>query len=113
MKKVRLVLVAVVAMLFLGIGSVNAQEKTPQTVIIQMATELNGTKVMYFLLVIEPNGNSYEIPVNEDNIKDRKLVAVNNFKVLQKEINKWKYEGFVIDGTSETNGYVNIIMSKY
>ncbi len=113
MKNVKLILVAVVAMLFLGVGNVSAQEKEAQTVIIQSYPEAHGTKLTSLLLVIDPNGNSYEIPMNEMTVKNKKAVWIDNLKILQKEINKWKNEGFIIDGKSETNSYVNIIMSKY
>lgn len=113
MKDVRLMLLSVLAMLFLGMGNVNAQEKNEvQTVIMQVYPEVNGVKLTIALLVIDPEGNSYEIPMSELGAKNKKEATINNLKILQKEINKWKYEGFVIDGKSETNGYFHIIMSK-
>lgn len=113
MKNIKLIVLAATAMLFLGIGNVNAQENNPQTVIIQVFPDLDGAKLTPLLLVISPDGNSYEVSMNEVSVKTKKTATIDNLKILQKEINKWKNEGFVIDGKSETSGYINIIMSKY
>lgn len=115
MKNVKLIILAVTAMLFWGMGSASAQEKEPQTVIIQAYAEMDGTKSKMSLLVTATDVKSYEIPLNEVGFKNRKEATINNSTILQKEIDKWKNEGFVIDGISVREGldFVYIVMSKY
>lgn len=114
MKNVKLMLLAVTAMLFFGMGNVNAQEKEPQTVIIQVYGEMDGTKNKMSLLVTATDIESYEIPMNEIGLKNRKEATINNSEILQKEIDKWKNEGFVIDNISVTGSlnFIYVVMSK-
>ena len=105
---------ATIAMFYMGITTVNAQEKKPQTVIIQVYAEVS-TKSILTLLVTAPNSDSYEIPMGEIGLKNRKEAIINNSKIIQKEIDKWKNDGFVIEDASVTPGlynFVYIIMSK-
>lgn len=115
MKTVKLILLTVTTILFFGMSNVSAQEKKAQTVIIQAYAEMDGTKSKMSLLVTPTDVKSYEIPLNEVGFKNRKEATINNSAILQKEIDKWKNEGFVIDGISVREGldFVYIVMSKY
>lgn len=94
---------------FLGMGNVSAQEQSNQTVIIKVYefSANSNSKIM----VIEPNGTIVEKKL------DKMLTSgEQNIVEIQNEINKWKNEGFVIDGISGgtvTNGLITtIILSK-
>ena len=93
MKNLKLILLTLTTLLFLGVGNVNAQEKKPQTVIIKIYefAANNNSKIV----IIDPQGNIAEIDL-------KKLLTDNeqNIIPIQKEINKWKSEGFTIEGIS-------------
>lgn len=114
MKNVKLILLTVTTILFLGMENANAQKKEAHTVIIQVYTEMDGAKNKMSLLVTATDEKSYEIPMNEVGLKNRKEATINNSEILQKEIDKWKNEGFVIDGISVTGSlnFIYIVMSK-
>jgi hypothetical protein len=101
-------------MLFLGMGNVNAQEKEPQTVIIKVCEFAINIKSQ--ILVIEPDGNSNKLLLDKVTSGNYEESMANNAKIVQKEINKWKKEGFTISGmTSDmetANRYTTIILSK-
>lgn len=85
MKKVRLILLAVVAMLFLDIGNVSAQEKS---VLIRGYF----SPYEYKISTIQPD---YEVSVNE--IKRAKNSTEEDFLILvKKELDKWLIQGYVI-----------------
>jgi hypothetical protein len=110
MKKVRLVLVAVVAMLFLGIGSVNAQE----TVIIKVYDIPMMVKSR--MIVITPSGESKIVELKNINAKNLDEATIENYKIVQNEITIWKKEGYKIDGLSNSSlgdaVITTIILSK-
>lgn len=109
MKKVKLILVVVVAMLFLGIGSVNAQEKKQQIVIVKVYEFVANSTSR--IMVIDPTGT-----VTEIELKKMLSSGEQNIIPIQKEINKWADKGFVIKGISSgsvTSGLITtIILSK-
>ncbi|HRO76949.1 MAG TPA: hypothetical protein PLP27_12480 [Crocinitomicaceae bacterium] len=110
MKKLRLVLVATVAMLFLGMMNVNAQEKnTTKTVIIRI-TEGSGAK--NGLVTIDANGKVSKIAMEKGHDAD---ISANNGVLIQKEIEKWKQEGYQIkhlSSSGETVSRTTIILEK-
>lgn len=114
MEKIKLLLPIIAVMTFLGIGNVSAQEeKNPQTVIIQVYGESKGSEIDLSLLVTAPAGDSYEVPLGTRTLKNKKEFIINHSKILQKEIDKWKKEGFIVDDVSTI--YIDslvIIMSK-
>lgn len=93
MKNVKLMLLTLTILLFLGIENVSAQDNNPQTVIIKIYefAANNNSKI----LIIDPQGNIAEIDL-------KKMLTDNeqNIIPIQKEINKWKSEGFTIEGIS-------------
>ncbi len=116
MKNIQRLVVTAIAMITIGFSDVNAQEQQqPNTVIVQVFGEMKGTDVAFSLLVTPPDGsNTYEVPMETRTLKNRKEVAINNTKIVQLEINKWKKEGFVIDGVSTIGGpdFLYIVLSK-
>ena len=94
-------IVLLVAVMFLsGIENANAQEKSPQTVIIRVYVDAKGMEFNFSLLVTTPDANSYELPMETLTTKNKKENTINNSKILQKEIDKWKKEGFSVDEIS-------------
>ncbi len=115
MKNIQRLVVTAIAMITIGFSDVNAQDQQPNTVIIQVFGEMKGTDVAFSLLVTPPDGsNTYEVQMETRTLKNRKEVAINNTKTVQLEINKWKKEGFVIDGVSTIGGpdFLYIVLSK-
>ncbi len=100
-------MLVVTAMLFLGMESVSAQKS--ETVIIKVYEFVasNNSKIM----VIDPKG-----VVVETELKKMLTKGEQNIILMQKEIDKWKNEGFTIDGTSggtaSTGLVTTIILSK-
>lgn|SRR5690554_875879 len=99
MKKIKLMLVALVAVLFMGVGSVNAQGKNPQTVIIKVY-EAPFTSFKAQMVITEPSGTSRSIDLKNINIKSLKEEVSGNSLLIQSEINNWKKEGYQINGMS-------------
>lgn len=112
MNRVKLI-VFLVVVFFSGTGNVNGQEKNPQTVIIEIYPDAKGMDINFSLLITTPTGDSYEIPMETRTLKNKKESTIKNSKILQKEIDKWKKEGYIVD---EVSGSVfdsfMIIMSK-
>lgn len=115
MKNVQLLVLTAIAMIAIGFSDVKAQDQQPNTVIIQVFGEMKGTDVVFSLLVTPPDGsNTYEVSMDTRTLKNRKEVTINNTKTVQLEINKWKKEGFTIDGISTIGGadFLYIVLSK-
>ena len=114
MKNVKLIVLTVSAILFLGMGNLNAQEKESQTVIIRVFEQHRGTTSQ--MVTTNPDGST----------KSTKLIKVDigsfegnesNSIIVQSEINNWKNQGFTIDGLSSQSNLVGaitttIILSK-
>lgn len=93
MKKLKLIMLAVTAMLFLGMGSVSAQEKS--TVIITGKTDLVGSR--YEIEIINPY---YEVEKKISKSKED-----NFFASMKKEADFWLDQGYkLIEATSSTVG---------
>ncbi|MBW7867328.1 MAG: hypothetical protein H3C31_03265 [Brumimicrobium sp.] len=110
MKNVKLILLAVIAMLFLGTGNMSAQEKS--TVIIRVYEEY---KTNSHLAIISPDGTLKSIDLK--NMKPGNFYeSDNNLIVIQSEIDNWKKQGFKVDGISNTTAVTalitTIILSK-
>lgn len=106
MKNTILVLFAVTALLFFPIGKVNAQEKNNQTVIIKVYefTANSNSKI----IVVKPDGT-----VEENKLNKIFTSGEQNAVDIQNEINKWRNEGFEIDGIAGgglTTGIVTTIV---
>ena len=99
MKNIKLIVLTVSAILFLGIGNGNAQEKESQTVIIR-AFEIHTGKKSH-MMVTYPDGltKSTELSViNSGSFEGND----GNSLIIQSEINNWKKQGFIIDDLSTT-----------
>ncbi len=94
MKKVKLILVATIAILFLGISNVNAQEKS--TVLIQAS--VNGRA--YIINTVKPDYTTYEL---KNQTKDE-----NALVALKRELDKWILEGYTLVNSVLSNSYSNI-----
>lgn len=93
MKNVKLILLAVTAMLFLGMGNVSAQEKS--TVIITGKTDVIGSR--YEIEIIKPD---YEVEKKISKSKED-----NFFASMKKEADFWLGQGYkLIEATSSTVG---------
>lgn len=113
MKNIKVLLLATMTMLFLGMGNVNAQEKESQTVILNISGVQSLSAGMELgIIVIAPDGSDYEIPLKTRTLKNRKEAIIANSKTIQSEINKWKQEGFKIDVFMTHDYSEYIIMSK-
>lgn len=93
MKNVKLILLAVTAMLFLGMGNVSAQENKVQSVIISVfAQGVSHNK--YTVEVVKPD---YSVELKEYTTKDNIHVA------LKKELDKWLEQGYqIMESSSNT-----------
>lgn len=113
MKKVKLVVVTVVAMLFLGMSNASAQQKEPQTVIIRTFEFIIGNESK--MIVTEPSGISQTIKLSALNLRKSEGISSNQ-ATIQAEINKWKKDGFEIDavtvGSIGDSPMTTIILSK-
>ena len=93
MKKLKLIMLAVTAMLFLGTGNVNAQIKS--TVMIIGKTDNIGSR--YEIEVIKPD---YEVEKRISKSKED-----NFFASMKKEVDFWLDQGYkLIEATSSTVG---------
>lgn len=114
MKNVKLVALATMTMLFLGMGDVYAQEKEPQTVIIRVCEFAINIKSQ--ILVVEPDGNLNKLLLDKVTSSNYEESMTNNAMTLQKEINKWRKQGFIVSGMTSTmesaNRYTLIIMTN-
>lgn len=108
MKNVRLMVLATIAMLFIGMTNIDAQEKEPQTVVIRVFEFSLAKSKMY---VTQPNGETQIIPLDSPKIGNIDEVFPKNDVLLQSQINNWKKQDFHVDGmTSYLFGDAHIIM---
>ena len=116
MKNVRLMVLATITTLFMGINNINAQEKEYQTVIIR-TFECNSIPNSSHISITSPDGSTKIIELNNFamTIKNSEF-DIKNSIAIQSEINNWKKQGFIIDGVSNavySNALVTtIILSK-
>lgn len=102
MRKLRLILVTTIVALFLGMSNVNAQAKNSQIVIIKAYEFAASGKSK--MTVTDPKGSVTEIKLSKILSSEEQ-----NTIPIQKEINKWKNEGFVIEGVSSGFDAVGLI----
>lgn len=100
MKNVRLILLLVIAILFLGIGNVNAQENTSNTIIIRVTETPHKGDSRILTVDMEGMINIIEL---EKGWKDE---LGNNAILIQKEIVKWKQKGYKITHLSTSGASV-------
>ncbi|HRO75518.1 MAG TPA: hypothetical protein PLP27_05170 [Crocinitomicaceae bacterium] len=99
MRKLKLVVIAVVAMLFLGINNVNAQEKSSEIVIIRVL-ETSASRTQPCITTTDSEGKVTKIEL-EKGWKDE---SVNNQILIQNELKKWKSNGYKITHLSTSGG---------
>ena len=108
MKNVRLMVLATIAMVFIGVANLSAQEKEPQTVIIRVFEFPLAKSKMY---VTQPNGETQIIPLDSPKLGNIDEVFPKNDVILQGQITNWKKQGFDVNGmTSYLFGDAHIIM---
>lgn len=83
MKKVKLMVVAMVAMLFMGVGGVSAQEKSTVLIKAHVAGEY-----AYVINTVKPDYTTYEL---KSKTKDE-----NALVALKRELDKWVSEGYIL-----------------
>jgi len=69
------------------------------------------------IMVLHPDGTSHTTAISTLKLKEFGTTSADNSKVLQKEIDTWKQEGFKVDGISNAGGgdnilFTTVIMSK-
>ena len=102
MKNVKLVVLATMTMLFLGMGNVSAQENQSKTVVIRVIESMFRGKSS--IVTIDPEGKT-----NITELKNGLDEFSENTVLIQKELEKWKKEGFKIDGVSNS-GWGDVMM---
>lgn len=117
MKNTKRLLLTLTVFLCLGTSQGMAQEKTPQTVLIR-AFELPplGGGRSSRITVTSPDGSFKSTDLTEIDAKTYDGAATNSV-IIQKEVDKWKKEGFEVDGlstqTTISGGMITtIILSK-
>jgi hypothetical protein len=91
MKNVKLILLAVTTMLFFGMESVNAQEKSSEIVIIRVI-ETSSVKMPPCITTTDSEGKVTKIEL-EKGWRDE---LTNNQIHIQNELKKWKLNGYEI-----------------
>lgn len=105
MKKVKLILVATIAILFLGISNVNAQEKSTVLIKARVIGEY-----AYVINTVKPDYTTYEL---KNQTKDE-----NALVALKRELDKWISEGYIpvnstVSGSfSPTNETIYILIKE-
>jgi len=90
MKKISLILLTVTALLFLGTGSVNAQENSSKMVIIRVV-EGHGIKTGF--VTIDSDGKTSKTALEKGHDVE---ISAKNGLLIQQELEKWKREGYKI-----------------
>ncbi|MEZ4889801.1 MAG: hypothetical protein R2779_04310 [Crocinitomicaceae bacterium] len=107
MKNIKLILLALTAMLFLGMRSVSAQEKS-----ILIRAELNG--IDYNITTIQPN---YEVTVVQ-NKRDKTFTDVDFLLLLKKEMDKYFASGYTLKESTvspyygDRGNYILYVLTK-
>lgn len=91
MKKLKLIMLVVTAMLFLGMGSASAQEKSSEIVIIRVI-ETSFSKKTPCITTTDSEGKVTKIEL-EAGWRDE---SANNQILIQNELKKWKLNGYKI-----------------
>jgi len=112
--KMKTVFFIISTLLLMGVSTLAAQN-TPQTVIIRMWESVTMSQI----ITTKPDGKVDRTPLQKGGhyhkYYNEKSIE-NNSLLFQSEINKWKKEGFKIDGVTHSvygdNFFTIIIMSK-
>ena len=106
MKKINLITVLLLLMTVVSF-QVSAQNVLPQTVIIRT---FEASKKNSSMVITSPNGSIKSVELaNVDIISFEG--NKDNSVIIQSEINKWKSQGFTIDGLSSFSNYVGVIIT--
>jgi len=108
MKNLKLIVLTTIAVLFLGMGNLTAQESSSKMVIIRVVEFTLGTNSGY--TVTNPEGNTSNVTLERGFD-----LAGNNAGLIKKELEKWKQEGYEITHLSvsgENIFHTTIILEK-
>lgn len=108
MKNVKLMVLATIATIFMGIANLSAQESESQTVIIRVYEFVMGKSKMY---VTQPNGDNVIVQLESPRNVDE--AYPKNDAILQTQINSWKKLGFNVNGMTSypsNNGQFSVII---
>jgi hypothetical protein len=111
MRKLKLVFEVFIVMLFLGMKTVSAQEREPQTVIIRTTEALKGAGPNAEMIIITPSGEKQVIQLSGYKPTNYNEVSGDNGVIIQQEITKWQKQGFRVVSAStsgSTSGSSNI-----
>lgn len=110
MKTVKLILLTCGMIFCLGLNNSYAQDSdNKQTVIIRMMECFSIFKGE--IMVLHPDGTSHTTAISTLKLKEFGTTSADNSKILQKEIDTWKQEGFTVNGISNASGGDNIIFT--
>lgn len=98
MKNVKLIVLTVSAILFLGMGNVNAQNSEPKTVIIRVYEFRGAYKSS--MIITNSEGTSKTVELKWISLKTLADATAANNASIQTEINLLKKDGYEIDGLS-------------
>ena len=117
MKNVRLMVLATIAMMFMGVANLSAQEQDQQTVIIRVFEFYSGANS--HMSVISPDGSTKSVQLSDLSLNMKYIDnEMKNGIALQSEIDTWKKKGFIVSGISNSNTPIGeglvmvIILSK-
>ncbi len=108
MKNLKLIVLTTIAVLFLRVGNLVAQESSSKTVIIRAVEFTMGNNSGY--TVTNPEGNTSSVTLERGFDLNG-----NNAALIKKEIEKWKLEGYEITHLSvsgENIFHTTIILEK-
>lgn len=101
MKNVKLMLLAITAILFLGMENISAQENFSQTVIIRVTETIRGTGDNFVTITDSKGKTSVTM------LKKGFDISGENVVLVQKELDKWKYDGYKITHLSTAGASEN------
>lgn len=106
MKKLKLIMLALAAILFLGVGSVSAQENNQQILIIRTIESSKAGAITPKMIVVTPTGEKQITPLFIHKWTDYDEQIGENTVIVQKEIIKWQKQGFKVTNSSTDGGDV-------
>lgn len=106
MKKINLIAVLILLMTVVSF-QVSAQNTQPETVIIRT---FEANKKSSTMVVTSPDGSIKSIELTNVDIVSFEGNQDNSV-IIQSEINRWKSQGFTIDGLSSFSNYVGVIIT--
>jgi len=113
MKRLSLITLLTLMMTMVGLQG-SAQSNNPESVVLRVCEFSINVKSQ--ILVVEPDGQVNKLLLKKVTSSNYEETMMDNALVLQKEINKWRRQGFEISGMTSSmesgNRYKLIILTK-